>query len=175
MSYPDCSLGEGSCHHHHWSPQGPGTSEVHRGRREPYVDALMPPVASTSHDCGRRGRHFGAQGEDCQGRLNQINLPALVAKSLQYFKNIEMVANELGFQQMLPRKRDSVVESSPFAPDPYTNGIKLEVPELSVSCSSSPVLDAMSSRISQNDVDKASKYDDPDEVPLLSMSARLSG
>lgn len=86
-----------------------------------------------------------------------------------------MVANELGFQQMLPRKRDSVVETSHFAPKSYTNGVTLGVPELSVSRSASPVLDAMGSRISKNGVDKSDKSDDPDEVPLLPMSARLSG
>lgn len=99
----------------------------------------------------------------------------LRVKTVKYFKNIEMVANELGFQQMLPRKRDSVVETSHFAPKSYTNGVTLGVPELSVSRSASPVLDAMGSRISKNGVDKSDKSDDPDEVPLLPMSARLSG
>jgi glucosamine-6-phosphate deaminase len=99
----------------------------------------------------------------------------LRVKTVKYFKNIEMVANELGFQQMLPRKRDSVIETSQLAPNSYTNGAKLEVPELSISRSASPVLDAMGSRISQNRVEKPNTYDDPEDVPLLPMSARLSG
>jgi len=90
-----------------------------------------------------------------------------------------MVANEEGLRQVLPqaKKRDSVVEptmESKFHLTPHEDGVKLEVPQSQVSRSSSPVLEAMSSRIAENGTDQPQVLNVPDDVPLLSMSARVT-
>lgn len=94
---------------------------------------------------------------------------------LQYFQNIEKIANELGFRQMLPQKRDSVVEDQiSLAPESQTHAGKLGVPKVDISRSASPILEPMSARIRDNDVpgflDGAEAVDDPQ---LLRMSERV--
>lgn len=93
-----------------------------------------------------------------------------------------MVANELGFGQKLPKipqKRDSVVEGQlSLAPEPQTDGDKLGVPQIDLTRSSSPVLEAMSARISEDSpgsFNDGNASDDPraDDPPLLPMNERL--
>ncbi|KAF2262616.1 hypothetical protein CC78DRAFT_534657 [Lojkania enalia] len=100
----------------------------------------------------------------------------LQVKTVKYFKSIEMVANELGFRQMLPRKRDSMVEDQiPLAPVPQSNGVKLAVPQQDVSRSASPVLEAMGSRISDEVPRITEPIESIDEPQLSPMSARVTG
>ncbi|ORY14818.1 hypothetical protein BCR34DRAFT_585573 [Clohesyomyces aquaticus] len=95
----------------------------------------------------------------------------LQVKTVKYFKSIERVAEESGFRQMFPKKRDSLVEDQILlTPTPQANGAKLDVPKIDISRSSSPVLEAMSSRIS----DSQNTLDANDDPQLLSMSARVS-
>lgn len=94
---------------------------------------------------------------------------------MQYFKSIEKVANELGFRQMLPRKRDSVVGDEILpAPLPQRNGLQLAVPQQDMSRSASPVLEPMSARISDEEANLQAMdaLDDPKPIP---MSARVVG
>jgi glucosamine-6-phosphate deaminase len=87
--------------------------------------------------------------------------------NVQYFKSIEMVASELGFRQMLPRKRDSLVEDQIIQPE--ANKLSLAVPQQDISRSASPLLEAMSARITQ-DV----SVEPMDELQLSPMSARVA-
>lgn len=87
-----------------------------------------------------------------------------------------MVANELGFRQTLPQKRDSVVEEDILlAPKPQTNGIKLDVPQIDISRSASPVLEPMSARISDDDARMLKSVESSEEPQLSRMSARVAG
>ncbi|KAF2196247.1 glucosamine-6-phosphate isomerase [Delitschia confertaspora ATCC 74209] len=98
----------------------------------------------------------------------------LQVKTVKYFKSIEKVANELGFQQMLPRKRDSVVEPSGPIPTLQANAANLEVPQPQISRSSSPILEAMGARISENEPQILNALDTADDVPLIRMGARVA-
>jgi glucosamine-6-phosphate deaminase len=92
----------------------------------------------------------------------------------QYFKSIEMVGNELGFRQKLPRKRDSLVDegTSPVS-HPQSDGIKLMVPQLDISRSASPVLEPMSARLSDDEVKTLLPMDALEDSPTIRMSARV--
>jgi glucosamine-6-phosphate deaminase len=96
--------------------------------------------------------------------------------TLQYFKSIERVGNELGMRQKLPRKRDSLVdEGTLLAPD-QRNGIRLTVPQFDLSRSASPVLEPMSARITDEEA-SALRPMDLDKVadqPSVRMSARVT-
>jgi glucosamine-6-phosphate deaminase len=70
-------------------------------------------------------------------------------------------------------KRDSVLEDDIVAPNPQTNGAKLNVPTLDISRSASPLLEAMSARISENAVVDLKALDANDDPQLLRMSARV--
>jgi glucosamine-6-phosphate deaminase len=85
-----------------------------------------------------------------------------------------MVGRELGFRQKLPRKRDSLVDDvAMLAPKSQTNGIKLSVPQLDVSCSSSPVLEPMSARLSNEEAKILPSMDALEDSPTTRMSARV--
>jgi glucosamine-6-phosphate deaminase len=98
----------------------------------------------------------------------------LQVKTVKYFKSIEMVGNELGFRQKLPRKRDSLVDEV-AAPTPrsQTNGIKLTVPQFDVSRSASPVLEPMSARLTDEEAKTLISLEALEDSPTTSMSARL--
>ena len=86
-----------------------------------------------------------------------------------------MVANELGFRQTIPQKRDSVVEDQVLlAPAPQTNGVKLAVPQSDISHSASPILEPMSARISDDAARMLQALDLVEDPPLLRMSARVA-
>lgn len=98
---------------------------------------------------------------------------------MQYFKSIEMVANELGFRQKLPRKRDSLIdEGTLLAPESQTSsqahGIKLTVPQFNISRSASPVLEPMSARLSDQEVQTLWPMDELEDQPSIRMSARVA-
>jgi len=93
----------------------------------------------------------------------------LQVKTVKYFKNIEIVANELGSRQVLPRKRDSVIEEQIISAQ--ASNAKLEVPQSSISRSPSPILEPMSARISSHATHVQDSLEDP---PLLCMSARIT-
>ena len=96
--------------------------------------------------------------------------------AMQYFKSIENVASELGFRQMLPRKRDSFIEAQNTAPFTENNSLKLAVPPQDVSRSVSPVLGPMSARISDEDANAQNlqALDALAEPQLMPMSARVT-
>ncbi|KAF2115810.1 hypothetical protein BDV96DRAFT_659127 [Lophiotrema nucula] len=99
----------------------------------------------------------------------------LQVKTVKYFKSIEMVATNNGFRQKLPRKRDSLVEEqSPLAPGPQTNGLSLAVPQQDVSRSASPILEAMSTRISSGATKVPDNLESIGEPHLQPMSARVA-
>ncbi|KAF2473259.1 glucosamine-6-phosphate isomerase [Lindgomyces ingoldianus] len=99
----------------------------------------------------------------------------LQVKTVKYFKSIERVANELGFRQMLPQKRDSLVDDHLlFAPVPQDNGVKLDVPQLDISRSASPVLEPMSARISDDPARMLKAMDSNEDPQLLPMHTRVS-
>jgi glucosamine-6-phosphate deaminase len=86
-----------------------------------------------------------------------------------------MVASELGFRQMLPRKRDSIMEDQlVYTAEPQTNGAKLDVPQIdfSLSRSASPSFEAMSSRIDTAGIPKDVEL--TDELQLTPMGARVA-
>lgn len=83
-----------------------------------------------------------------------------------------MVANELGFRQVLPQKRDSVIEDQILLAQ--ANNAKLEVPQLNISRSASPILEPMSARISSHATKVHQAMDLVEDPPLLRMSARIS-
>ncbi|KAF2019717.1 glucosamine-6-phosphate deaminase [Aaosphaeria arxii CBS 175.79] len=101
----------------------------------------------------------------------------LQVKTVKYFKSIDRVATECGFRQMLPKKRDSVVEDQIHFPgNNLTNNVKLDIPQFNPSRSASPMLEAMSARIT-DDGDGTTIYRNVDaleEPQLLAMSARVS-
>ncbi|PVI01386.1 glucosamine-6-phosphate deaminase [Periconia macrospinosa] len=109
----------------------------------------------------------------------------LKVKTVKYFKSIEKVGNELGFRQMLPRKRDSLAEDQlshfvPQQPSQQTekqgSELTLAVPKLDVSRSASPVLGPMSARIEDKDASAAAMQALDalgDEPQLAPMSARV--
>ena len=85
------------------------------------------------------------------------------------------MANELGFRQMLPQKRHSVVEDPILpAPETQTNGAKLAVPKLDTSRSASPVLGPMSARISDNAAKMLQAIDAAEDPQLIRMSDRVT-
>lgn len=94
-----------------------------------------------------------------------------------------MVGKELGFRQMIPIKRDSVVEDEIkrdsvvdeeiVAPRPQTNGVTLDVPPLDISRSASPLLEAMGARISDQTAVDLKAFETNDDPQLLRMSARV--
>jgi glucosamine-6-phosphate deaminase len=81
-----------------------------------------------------------------------------------------MVANELGFRQTLPQKRDSVIEDQII-----DNKSMLEVPQFSISRSASPILEAMSARLTSPATGVHQAMDSLEDPPLLRMGARISG
>lgn len=104
----------------------------------------------------------------------------LQVKTVKYFKSIEMVGNELGFRQKLPRKRDSLLdEGTPLLASTASqaDGIRLAVPQFDLSRSTSPVLEPMSARLDDEEA-CAMRSVDLDEVadqPSVRMSARVAG
>ena len=165
-------------HHHHRRTQGLGSPTLHRGRCESHVDALLSADAPTSLDCRRRRRHAGAAGQDSQGMSISKPWPRRETNRPQYFKSIEMVGNELGMRQKLPRKRDSLVdESTLLAPESQNSGIRLAVPQFDVSRSPSPVLEPMSARLSDDEVSalRPMEMDEIADQPSVRMSARVVG
>ncbi|KAH7380617.1 hypothetical protein BKA66DRAFT_125892 [Pyrenochaeta sp. MPI-SDFR-AT-0127] len=103
----------------------------------------------------------------------------LQVKTVKYFKSIEMVANELGFRQKLPRKRDSLIDEGPLlAPESQTSsqahGIKLTVPQFDISRSASPVLEPMSARLSDQEAKTLWSMDELEDQPSIRMSARVA-
>ncbi|KAF2867576.1 hypothetical protein BDV95DRAFT_169654 [Massariosphaeria phaeospora] len=99
----------------------------------------------------------------------------LQVKTVKYFKSIEMVATELGFRQMLPRKRDSLVDDQfPLAPVPQMNGLQLAIPQKEISRSASPLLEPMSARISEKAARLLQSFDTLDDPQLTPMSARVA-
>ncbi|KAF1837291.1 glucosamine-6-phosphate isomerase [Decorospora gaudefroyi] len=73
----------------------------------------------------------------------------LQVKTVKYFKSIEMVANDLGFRQKFPRKRDSLLdEDTLLSAEAQTNGLTVpqELPR-----TASPMLEPMSARLSDED------------------------
>lgn len=100
----------------------------------------------------------------------------LQVKTVKYFKSIEMVGNELGFRQKLPRKRDSLVDGGVSPTSSSRNeGLKLAVPQFDVSRSASPVLEPMSARLSNDEVRTLVPMDVLDDSPTIRMSARVLG
>lgn len=100
----------------------------------------------------------------------------LQVKTVKYFKSIEMVANELGFRQKLPRKRDSLVDdgSTLLVPISETGRGTLTVPHLDVSRSTSPVLGPMSARLSDQEAAKLLvPMSEVEDQPSIRMSARV--
>lgn len=92
----------------------------------------------------------------------------------KYFKSIEMVGNELGFRQKLPRKRDSLVdEGTSLLTPPQTNDIRLTVPQPDISRSASPLLEPMSARLSDDKVKTLLPMDVLEDSPTTSMSSRV--
>lgn len=85
-----------------------------------------------------------------------------------------MVANELGFRQMLPQKRDSVVEDQiVFPTKPQANGMNLGLPQIDISRSASPVLEPMSARITDDAANMVKAVGASEDPQLLRMSARV--
>ncbi|KAF2191098.1 glucosamine-6-phosphate isomerase [Zopfia rhizophila CBS 207.26] len=100
----------------------------------------------------------------------------LQVKTVRYFKSIEKVVNELGLHQTLPQKRDSVVEDQGLlAPVAQTNGVKLDVPQMDMSRSASPILEAMGSRVSGDASGMMKATETVEDPQLLRMSARVAG
>ncbi|KAF1999987.1 glucosamine-6-phosphate deaminase [Amniculicola lignicola CBS 123094] len=99
----------------------------------------------------------------------------LQVKTVKYFKSIERVANELGFRQRMPKKRDSVVEDDLVVRDPNTNAVRLAVPQLDISRSASPILEPMSARISDDAARVLRSLELSEEPQLLNMSTRVTG
>jgi glucosamine-6-phosphate deaminase len=106
--------------------------------------------------------------------MQRIVFDSPCADTFQYFKSIEMVGNELGFRQKLPRKRDSLVDQGTTPEShPQTDGIKLMVPQLDISRSASPVLEPMSARLSDEEVKTLLPMDALEDSPTIRMSARV--
>ncbi|KAF2500002.1 glucosamine-6-phosphate isomerase [Lophium mytilinum] len=106
----------------------------------------------------------------------------LQVKTVKYFKSIEMVANELGFQQMLPcaAKHAAIVEEihspkSPKSPVGKTNGDALMPPKPEVVRAVTPDLvpDRMGSRIPAEATTLLQGIENED-TPFLRMGARVA-
>ncbi|KAJ9645890.1 Glucosamine-6-phosphate isomerase (Glucosamine-6-phosphate deaminase) (GNPDA) (GlcN6P deaminase) [Coniosporium apollinis] len=105
----------------------------------------------------------------------------LQVKTVKYFKSIERVATELGFEQMLPceahtsAKRQSIVEElqSPKSNRPSQNQLLAPKPEISRSVTPDLVPDRMASRIDEGAL-KGSQGLIPAELPLQPMGARVA-
>lgn len=93
----------------------------------------------------------------------------------KYFKSIEMVGNELGFRQKLPRKRDSLVDEGTMflAPPQTSTTTKLTVPQPDISRSASPLLEPMSARLCDDEVKTLLPMDVLEDSPTTSMSSRV--
>lgn len=102
-----------------------------------------------------------------------------ITNAPKYFKSIEMVANEQGFRQKLPRKHDSLVDvGSLLVSEPQTNGnpvngMKLTVPQFDMSLSASPVLQPMSARLSDEETKVLRPMHEMEDSPTIRMSARV--
>lgn len=83
-----------------------------------------------------------------------------------------MVANELGFRQTLPQKRDSVIEDEIISAQ--TSSSKLEVPQFSISRSASPILEPMSARLTSPATEVQQAMEPLEDPPLLRMGARIA-
>jgi glucosamine-6-phosphate deaminase len=98
----------------------------------------------------------------------------LQVKTVKYFKSIEMVGNELGFRQKLPRKRDSLLdEGTKLTSRPTPESIKLTVPQFDISRSASPVLEPMSARLTGEEARTLISMDALEDSPTTCMSARV--
>jgi glucosamine-6-phosphate deaminase len=89
-----------------------------------------------------------------------------------------MVANELGFRQKLPRKRDSVLDEGTLQANvaaSQTNG--LTVPQFDLSRSASPILEPMSARLTDDDAStlRPMEMDAVADQPSVRMGARVAG
>jgi len=86
-----------------------------------------------------------------------------------------MVGNELGIRQKLPRKRDSLVDEviAPV-PQPQTNGLRLTVPQFSISRSASPSLEPMSARLTNVEASTVLSMEALEDSPTTCMSARVA-
>jgi glucosamine-6-phosphate deaminase len=96
----------------------------------------------------------------------------LQVKTVKYFKSIEMVGDELGFRQKLPRKRDSLIDEVVTTPAPRPN-IQLTVPQFDVSRSASPVLEPMSARLTDEEARTLIPMEALEDSPTTCMSARV--
>jgi glucosamine-6-phosphate deaminase len=91
-----------------------------------------------------------------------------------------MVANELGFRQKLPRKRDSVLDEGTLLAKSVAasqgNG-RLTVPRFDLSCSASPVLEPMSARLTDDEASalRPAEMDAVADQPSVRMGARVAG
>lgn len=98
----------------------------------------------------------------------------LQVKTVKYFKSIEKVSNELGFRQKLPRKRDSLVdEGTLLVPESQSSGIKLTVPPFDISRSTSPVLEPMSARLTDEEAKLLRPMSELEDQLSIRMSARV--
>jgi glucosamine-6-phosphate deaminase len=106
-------------------------------------------------------------------------------KAAQYFKSIEAVANELGYQQMLPSadvtgaKRNMIIEelNSPKSVSPPDSAIHLKAPELPIrprSVTPELVPDRMASRIPAL-VPQLDGSSVPEDLPMQRMADRIAG
>ncbi|KAF2843456.1 glucosamine-6-phosphate isomerase [Patellaria atrata CBS 101060] len=108
----------------------------------------------------------------------------LRVKTVKYFKSIENVASQLGFEQILPSeartgaKRNAIIEQLQSPKDKKPNGFYVlapKPPQLAISTAVTPELvpDSMSSRISPED---STPLDNPvhDEVSFKAMSQRIT-
>ncbi|OCK85842.1 glucosamine-6-phosphate isomerase [Lepidopterella palustris CBS 459.81] len=104
----------------------------------------------------------------------------LQVKTVKYFKSIEMVANELGFQQILPcaartgEKRAAIIEELHSPKGKQTSEFKLEAPKPEIARSVTPELipDRMASRILENAARKPQGSENED-MSFLRMNARV--
>lgn len=104
----------------------------------------------------------------------------LQVKTVKYFKSIEMVANEQGYRQNFPKKRDSLLdEGTLLVPEPHVNGnqdngISLTVPQSDVSRTASPNLESMSARLTEQQEAKVHRpMHELEDFPTIRMSARV--
>jgi glucosamine-6-phosphate deaminase len=88
-----------------------------------------------------------------------------------------MVANELGFRQKLPRKRDSLLDEGTLLAKNQANGVRLTVPQFDLSRSASPVLEPMSARLTDDEASalRPMEMDAVADQPSVRMGARVAG
>lgn len=91
-----------------------------------------------------------------------------------------MVANEQGYRQNFPKKRDSLLdEGTLLVPEPHVNGnqdngISLTVPQSDVSRTASPNLESMSARLTEQQEAKVHRpMHELEDFPTIRMSARV--